>query len=825
MISIDIIILIHHKNLFNLRYQITKKLFKYLVYLSKKLLNKGIKLSFTVVGEKSVKNLNLFNIFNNDNDNIFIEFDQSEYDMNILDMLGIKLFNGYLVSKKKNKDIIGWLGSNDFISENFFIQVKEKLNKNKNQMFGINRPINNNYNNSLLINLNDIIIKPYNLNYVLNLEYIKSNKVLKSYSYGGGIILFNKNLYSNNNFENIIKNSRGNEMLIENLLKKLGIVYFENVNDVLFLNIKTDNDITGWAPIVDMTTNFEININNFSELVNYDNKSSFKFNSNSLIEFINLYNSFDIILEEIKFLDLSSEIKDIRNEINYSITNIVNQNNFILGKEVDYFEYNFSKYIGTNYCVGVANGTDALEIAVNVLNLDKDSEIITQSNTYVATCFGITNNNVNLKLVDVDKDTLQMDLDLLEKKITSKTKAIIIVHLTGSCCNMDKLMNIVNKYNLILIEDCAQSHGARFNNRTLGTYGLISTFSFYPGKNLGAFGDGGAICTNDVHIYNKIKMIRNNGSIIKYNHKIFGRNSRLDTIHASILNVKLKYLNHNNLKRNTNAKIYKVMIDKINENHNLKGNISYMKLNEGCSAVYHLFIVKVKNRDKLRKFLSDYGVQTGVHYPIPIFKLECYKNYFANKYIKKGGNKYYCNLLNIRSVRFYRIKNQLLNHIDNENNVALKLSQEILSLPMYPNLMKEKIERVCNLIKLFYIKEKYFPDLKNAEFLYNKKEKYYFYKYMYKSENRYYSNFSKFNTAKFTKAMKYFKDNYFKEIEEKLKVNIKILSFEELIPYNNISKKYVSLIDGFTAKLRNKNLAIKHYNSIELDKKIKIELI
>ena len=248
------------------------------------------------------------------------------------------------------------------------------------------------------------------------------------------------------------------------------------------------------------------------------------------------------------------------------------------------------------------------------------------------------------------------------------------------------------------------------------------------------------------------------------------------------------------------------MIDKINENHNLKGNISYMKLIKGCSAVYHLFIVKVKNRDKLRKFLLEYGVQTGVHYPIPIFKLECYKNYFINKYIKKGGKKYYSNLLNMRSIRFSRIKNQLLNHIDNENNVALKLSQEILSLPMYPNLMKEEIERVCNLIKFFYIKEKYFPDLKNTEFLYREKEKYYFYKYMYRSGKRYYSNFSKFNTTKFTKAMKYFKDNYFNEIEKKLKVNIKILSFEELILYNNISKKYVSLIDGFTAKTRNKPL-------------------
>ena len=172
----------------------------------------------------------------------------------------------------------------------------------------------------------------------------------------------------------------------------------------------------------------------------------------------------------IPFVDLKRELIPIKDELTQKINNIIfDKTNFILGEELNLFEQHFSKYINTDYCIGVANGTDAVEIAVNSLGLESDSEIITQANTFVATCFGITNNNLNLKLVDIDKNTYQMDIDKLEQQITDKTKAIIIVHLTGSCCNMDKLMEIVNKYNLILIEDCAQSHGAYYKNK--GCYG------------------------------------------------------------------------------------------------------------------------------------------------------------------------------------------------------------------------------------------------------------------------------------------------------------------------------------------------------------------
>jgi dTDP-4-amino-4,6-dideoxygalactose transaminase len=366
----------------------------------------------------------------------------------------------------------------------------------------------------------------------------------------------------------------------------------------------------------------------------------------------------------IPFLDLKRETIFIKEKIKKKMDEIFfEKTNFILGDDLEIFENNYAKYINVNYCVGVANGTDAIEIAVNSLNLNNDDEIITQSNTYVATCFGVTNNNIKLKLVDIDEDTYQMNLCELEKKITTKTKAIIIVHLTGSCCNMDKLIEIVRKYNLILIEDCAQSHGASFNNKKLGSFGLLSTHSFYPGKNLGAFGDGGAICTNNKDLYNKIQKIRNNGSIEKYKHEIFGRNSRLDTIQAAILDVKLDNLDNNNLKRRKNAELYCDLLKNVSE-------IKLPKIENGCIPVYHLFIIRTEKRDELKKYLEENNIGVGVHYPNSISNLKCYENYFEDKY-----------------------------------EISEKNSKNILSLPMYPDLTVDEIKHVCLLIINFYIME------------------------------------------------------------------------------------------------------------------------
>lgn len=368
---------------------------------------------------------------------------------------------------------------------------------------------------------------------------------------------------------------------------------------------------------------------------------------------------------KIPFLDLSRELIPIKEELKVKMDTIIfEKTDFILGKDLEIFEKNFARYIRSNYCVGVANGTDAVEMAVQSLKLNDDDEIITQANTYVATCFGITNNNIKLKLVDIDPDTYQMDLDQLEKKITDKTKVVIVVHLTGSSCDMERLMTIIQKYNLILIEDCAQSHGAYFNNKRLGTFGLLSTHSFYPGKNLGAFGDGGAICTSDYDLFYKLLNIRNNGSIEKYKHEMFGRNSRLDTLQAAILDIKLQHLDANNDKRRKNAKMYFDLLQNAND-------IKLPKIVEGCIPVYHLFIIRIDKRDELKDYLEKNGVSTGIHYPISISNLKCYENYFEEKCERAEEN-----------------------------------SKKILSLPMFPDLTENEIQTVCNLIIDFYDKNK-----------------------------------------------------------------------------------------------------------------------
>jgi len=369
-----------------------------------------------------------------------------------------------------------------------------------------------------------------------------------------------------------------------------------------------------------------------------------------------------MMANKIPFLDLSRELIPIKEELTTKMNEIIFKNtDFILGKNVEKFEEHFAKYTTCTHCIGVANGTDAIEIAIHALNLKPDDEIITQANTYVSTCFGVTNNNIKLKMVDIDTSTYQMDLDQLEEKITKKTKVIIVVHLTGSCCNMERLMSIVNKRDIMLIEDCAQSHGAYYNDKRLGSYGLLSTHSFYPGKNLGAFGDGGAICTSEPDLSHKIKKIRNNGSIEKYVHEIFGRNSRLDTLQAAILDIKLKHMDKNNAKRRKNAELYCKLLQNTSE-------IQLPVIESGCEPVYHLFVIRAHKRDELKTYLEQHGVATGIHYPISISKLKCYENYFEEEYPLS------------------------------ENN-----SQIILSLPMFPDLTEHEITRVCNEIIDFYI--------------------------------------------------------------------------------------------------------------------------
>lgn len=294
---------------------------------------------------------------------------------------------------------------------------------------------------------------------------------------------------------------------------------------------------------------------------------------------------------------------------------------YILGEEVKRFEDNFANYCGANYCVGVANGLDALELGISVFDFPKASEIIVPSNTYIATILAIINTGNIPVLVEPDIQTYNINADLIESKITNKTKAIMVVHLYGQAAQMDKIVAIANKYNLEIIEDCAQAHGATFNNKHVGTFGNIGAFSFYPTKNLGALADAGAIITSNEELYQKLKALRNYGSDKKYYNKYIGRNSRLDELQATFLNDKLPHLNKINIHKRKLADIY---------NHQLTDKV-IKPIEHTCNYhVYHIYNIRTNERDALKNYLLNNNIHTEIHYPVPPNKQEGYLHFFTN---------------------------------------------------------------------------------------------------------------------------------------------------------------------------------------------------
>ena len=365
----------------------------------------------------------------------------------------------------------------------------------------------------------------------------------------------------------------------------------------------------------------------------------------------------------VPFLDLKTNYLSIKDEVDLEFNQLFEKCDFVHGEKVHLFEENFSKYIGINHFIGCANGTDALEVAVQSLDLQKDDEIIVQGNTYIATCLGVLNNHIKLVLCDIDKNTHMIDLNKLNEKITSKTKAIIVVHLYGLVPDMDKIVSLCKEKNLYLIEDCAQSHGALWKEQRVGSFGDISCFSFYPGKNLGAYGDGGGIGTNNDLLNEKIRKLMNLGCKIKYHHELIGRNSRLDTLQASFLNVKLKYLDSWNEMRRKNALLYKLYLS---DNKLIETPI----VHENCTPVYHLFVIKTKYRDELQEYLKLKNITSLIHYPISIAETQAMSSY-----------------------QFQDVENCISN------------SKEILSLPMYPELEENKIKYVCEQINIFFLEK------------------------------------------------------------------------------------------------------------------------
>ncbi len=307
-----------------------------------------------------------------------------------------------------------------------------------------------------------------------------------------------------------------------------------------------------------------------------------------------------------------------KDEYEQAVLRALNSGWYILGKEMHEFEKQFAAWVGTKYCVALNSGTDALILAFRALGIGPGDEVIVPANTYIASVIGITENGATPVFVDAD-DFMEIDVNQIEDKITNRTKAILPVHLYGQPSRMNCIVELANKYNLKVVEDCAQSHGATYNGKKTGTFGVMGCFSFYPTKPLGAFGDAGAIVTDDEELAEKLKMLRFYGSKIKYHNEIKGVNSRMDEIQAAILQVGLKYLDEGNRERRRQAKMY------INGIYNPK--VTIPPIYKEAYHVYHLFPVLVEDRDKFQQHLIENGISTQVHYPIPPYVAECYKEW------------------------------------------------------------------------------------------------------------------------------------------------------------------------------------------------------
>ena len=329
---------------------------------------------------------------------------------------------------------------------------------------------------------------------------------------------------------------------------------------------------------------------------------------------------------------------------------------YVLGNEVSSFEQEFANYTGAKHCVGLGNGLDALWIAFRVLGIGKGDEVIVQGNTYIASVMGITINGATPVFVEPNIYN-NIDADKIEEKITSKTKAILVVHLYGQCSEMNKIMAIAKKHDLRVVEDCAQSHGAIENGKQCGTFGDIGCFSFYPSKNLGSFGDAGAITTNDDDLAQKVRVFRNYGSEKRYYNMVVGTNSRLDEMQAGLLRVRLSHLDEVTKERHDICNRY------LNELKN--ENIELPKVCDGVTTVWHQFVLKVKNRQALIDYLNEREIGTIIHYPIPPHLAEAYE--YQN--IPKGSLP-----------------------------ITERYSNEVLSLPLYNGMTKEELDYVINMI-------------------------------------------------------------------------------------------------------------------------------
>jgi len=358
---------------------------------------------------------------------------------------------------------------------------------------------------------------------------------------------------------------------------------------------------------------------------------------------------------QIPFVDLVKQYRSLKREIDRAIQDVICDAAFIGGKYVEQFEDSFARYCCAQYCVGVGNGTDAIYIALRALGIGPGDEVITVANSFIATSEAITMTGAKVVFVDCDEHTYNIDVTKITDAITSRTRAIVPVHLFGQPAAMWEIKKVAAEYGLFIVEDAAQAHGAEIDGQRVGTFGDAACFSFFPGKNLGAYGDAGAIVTNNESLAVKCRMIANHGRIKKYDHEFEGINSRLDGLQASILHVKLAYLDSWIESRRRHAKLYRELL----------ANADLVVPEESLSVkhVYHLFVIRVQNREAVQRLLKDNGISTGVHYPIPLPRLQAYRH---------------------------------LCYDPGAFPLATKYSEEILSLPIYPELRNEEIEYVCD---------------------------------------------------------------------------------------------------------------------------------
>ena len=365
---------------------------------------------------------------------------------------------------------------------------------------------------------------------------------------------------------------------------------------------------------------------------------------------------------EVPFLDLKAQHIVIKDEVISSLQEVMLNTAFVSGPFVQKFEEEFAEFCGVKYCVSVNSGTSALHVALLAHGIQPGNEIITVPNTFIATTWAITYCGAKPVFVDVDPETLLMNPDLIERAITPKTKAIIPVHLYGQPVDMDPINEITKKHNLIVIEDAAQAHAATYNGKRIGSLGNTTCFSFYPWKNLGAYGEGGAVVTDDKDISEYIRMLRDHGQSKKYYHDFVGFNYRMDGFQGAVLSIKLKYLQEWTDKRNNIARCYSDGLEDIN-------GLKVAHVRDNTVSAYHLYVIHTEKRDNLMQYLSEQGISAGFHYPIPIHLQKAYRH---------------------------------LNYKKGDFPFTEKNAKQCLSLPLYAEMSNEQIEVVISSIFKYF---------------------------------------------------------------------------------------------------------------------------